>query len=331
MAEYRTVRMSYWTDPYTETLEKPQEKLLYIYLFTCPYANNLGILNVSRRRMVFETGLDNAVIEEVLSRFEKDKKILRDGEAIWMRNFIKNQTSTSSKIIAGLRKLLPRVESALFYKAIIEQYPYLMDSVSRPADAPLPSDDTIPRGSDRVSRHIDTLSNGMDTIGIPLEVKEEEREEEVEDILNQHPSNSQADRAPAPSVGGGEGEYAESPNAGNAPSIEFQELRLYYNAHGRQEAPKTGWQEYLTLHATRQWPGQSAIYAAIDRLSQHDGEWLAGKAPGLAKFFREEWWRMMPRPAARASPLAPPGQTVTERNEATAMRVLAEMEADNGN
>ena len=40
---------------------------------------------------------------------------------------------------------------------------------------------------------------------------------------------------------------------------------------------------------------------------------------------------MMPRPAARASPLAPPGQTVTERNEATAMRVLAEMEADNGN
>lgn len=131
-------------------------------------------------------------------------------------------------------------------------------------------------------------------------------------------------------AGGGDGEYAESPNAENAPRIEFQELRLYYNAHGRQEAPKTGWQEYLTLHATRQWPGQSAIYAAIDRLSTQDGPWLAGKAPGLAKFLREQWWRMPPRSTARASPLAPPGQTVTERNEATAMQVLAEMEAENG-
>lgn len=132
--------------------------------------------------------------------------------------------------------------------------------------------------------------------------------------------------------GGGEEDYLEPVGVDeNTPCIEFQEIRLYYNAHGRQEAPKTGWQEYLMLHATRQWPGQSAIYTAIDCLSAQDGPWLSGKAPGLAKFFKEQWWRMKPRTNARASPLAPPGQTVTERNEATAMRVLAEMEAENGN
>lgn len=133
---------------------------------------------------------------------------------------------------------------------------------------------------------------------------------------------------------GGCGEdYLDAPNVENAPSIEFQEIRAYFNAHGREEAPLTGFQEYLSLHATRQWPGQSAIYAAIDRLSTQDGPWLSGKAPGLARFFKEQWWRM-PARKARASPLAPPGQTVTtvtERNAATAMQVLAEMEAENGN
>ena len=130
---------------------------------------------------------------------------------------------------------------------------------------------------------------------------------------------------------GGEGEeYLEPARVDeNTPSLEFQELRLYYNAHGRQEAPKTGWQEYLALHASRQWPGQSAIYTAIDRLSQHDGPWLAGKAPGLAKFFREQWWRMQPRPNPRASPLAAPGRnSLAQRNAAVSMQVLAELEAE---
>ena len=128
---------------------------------------------------------------------------------------------------------------------------------------------------------------------------------------------------------GGEGEeYLDPPNAENAPGIEFQEIRIYYDKHGRKEAPRTGFQEYLALKKSHQWPGQSAIYMAIDRLSTQDGPWLAGKAPGLAKFFREEWWRMPPRPGARASPLsATEGKgNLAQRNAKTSMRVLAEME-----
>ena len=132
---------------------------------------------------------------------------------------------------------------------------------------------------------------------------------------------------------GGEGEeYLESAGVDeNTPPLEFQEIRLAYNEHGRVEAPLAGLPEYLALKKSRQWPGQSAIYTAIDRLSKQDGPWLAGKAPGLAKFLKEQWWRMPPRTKARASPLTPSGQTVTERNAATAMQVLAEMEAENGN
>ncbi len=47
MATYRTIRMAFWSDPYIETLSA-SEKLLYLYLFSCPHTNNLGLLAVSR-------------------------------------------------------------------------------------------------------------------------------------------------------------------------------------------------------------------------------------------------------------------------------------------
>lgn len=160
----------------------------------------------------------------------------------------------------------------------------------------------------------------------------------LDKIRKEHPPvdiyNYQDARVAQSMSEGGEGEeYLEPVGVDeNTPSVEFQELRAAYNEHGRMEAPLSGLPEYLALKKSRQWPGQSAIYTAIDLLSAQDAPWRAGKAPGLAKFLKEQWWRMKPRSPARASPLAPPGQTVTERNEATAMQVLAEMEADeNGN
>lgn len=131
---------------------------------------------------------------------------------------------------------------------------------------------------------------------------------------------------------GGKGEdYLEPAGVDeNTPSIEFQEIRLAYNERGRSEAPQTGLKEYIALKKSRQWPGLTAILDGVERLAAEDEGWLSGKAPGLARFLAEQWWRM-PARKARASPLAPPGQTMTERNEATAMRVLAEMEAENGN
>ena len=65
MATYRTIRMSFWNDPAIESLP-PADKLLYLYLFTCPHANNLGVLSVSLRKMAFETGLSEDAIRRGL-------------------------------------------------------------------------------------------------------------------------------------------------------------------------------------------------------------------------------------------------------------------------
>ena len=51
-ATFRTIRRTFWTDPYIESMP-PARKLLYIYLFTSPHTNNLGVLNTTTRRIAF--------------------------------------------------------------------------------------------------------------------------------------------------------------------------------------------------------------------------------------------------------------------------------------
>ena len=88
MATYRTIRMAFWSDPYIETLSA-FEKLLYLYLFSCPHTNNLGLLAVSRRRMAYDTGLTEEAVDAALAAFERDGKIATDGDAVWVCHFIR--------------------------------------------------------------------------------------------------------------------------------------------------------------------------------------------------------------------------------------------------
>ena len=70
MATYRTIRMDFWNDPYVEGME-PQDKLLYVYLFSSPHTNNLGVLTVSRRKIAFETGLTEEGVAAGLAALER--------------------------------------------------------------------------------------------------------------------------------------------------------------------------------------------------------------------------------------------------------------------
>ena len=133
MATYRTIRMAFWSDPYIETLSA-SEKLLYLYLFSCPHTNNLGLLAVSRRRMAYDTGLKEEAVDAALAAFERDGKIATDGDAVWVCHFIRHQCSTSPKILVSLRSLFPAVESAKLRKAILALYPHLLGAAPCPAD-----------------------------------------------------------------------------------------------------------------------------------------------------------------------------------------------------
>ena len=124
MATYRTIRMAFWNNPAIEDMP-PEQKLLYLYLFTSPHTNNLGVLSVTVRKIAFETGLDEDDVREFLEDLAFDERIVLEDGDIWVCGFIRHQCSTSPKILASLRALLPAVESPAIRKAILERYPHL--------------------------------------------------------------------------------------------------------------------------------------------------------------------------------------------------------------
>ncbi len=135
MADYRTISSGFWNDPYIEELE-PQEKLLYIYLFTCPHINNAGILHISPRKMAFETGIKD--VATLIKKFSDDDKLVECEGYFWVVNFIKHQSSTSPKIIQSIGKALHAAPVSLVdrvlkhYKALQIPYAYPIDTLCIP-------------------------------------------------------------------------------------------------------------------------------------------------------------------------------------------------------
>lgn len=90
MDKSRTVNTKFWTDSYIENLN-PSEKLLFLYLLTNPYTNILGIYEVSRKRIKFETDLNDETVRKALERFEKDRKVICYNDWIMIPNFLNHQ------------------------------------------------------------------------------------------------------------------------------------------------------------------------------------------------------------------------------------------------
>ena len=170
MAEYRTVKMSFWVDPYVEELSA-EGKLLYIYLFTCPQTNNLGILETVVRRIAYETGLNAKTISALLDDMESQGKIMRDGNFIWLLNFIKNQCTTSPKLVQNMKAMLADVPSRKIRHALCLRYPHIFEC----SKEDMQEADTVSEGKsgEQIPHEYptDTVSipyaNGTDTVGIP--------------------------------------------------------------------------------------------------------------------------------------------------------------------
>ena len=112
----------------------PEQKLLYLYLFTSPSTNNLGVLSVTVRKIAFETGLDEDDVREFLEDLEFDGRIVKEDGDIWVCGVIRHQCSTSPKILTSLRALLPTVESAAI-REMLNHYGWDVKGKTRTAEA----------------------------------------------------------------------------------------------------------------------------------------------------------------------------------------------------
>ncbi len=108
MAKQRMIKTSFWSDPYIEELD-PTGKLVFLYLLTNESCNLAGVYEIRSTRIAFETGIPRKEVDDILKTMEDDGKIARHKDRIRIVNFVKNQSSESPKVHAGIRRILKEI------------------------------------------------------------------------------------------------------------------------------------------------------------------------------------------------------------------------------
>ena len=97
MANFRQIHVSIWKDGWFSDLE-PDEKLLFVYLFSNESTSLSGIYRITKKFIAFETGIDKKRIDTILSKFEKDGKVFYERDIVWIVNMRKFHATKSIKV-----------------------------------------------------------------------------------------------------------------------------------------------------------------------------------------------------------------------------------------
>lgn len=95
------VNTRFWDDAYISDLD-PIEKLMFLYMLTNTSTNVSGVYEIPVKKIANETGLDKEMVEKIVKRFSRDKKIYYKDGWVAIRNFIKHQNQKSPLIQKGI-------------------------------------------------------------------------------------------------------------------------------------------------------------------------------------------------------------------------------------
>ena len=121
MSKTQQISTKFWSDTYTSNLD-PTEKLLFIYFITNVYSNIAGAYELSLKVAAVETGIDLEMVQKVLARFAKDKKIYYVEGYVVVKNRNKYNKQDNDSIQAGVRKIIQTLPPNV--KAIVESEDY---------------------------------------------------------------------------------------------------------------------------------------------------------------------------------------------------------------
>lgn len=136
MSKTRIVDTRFWSDGYISSLTH-EEKLLFVYLITNSKTELCGAYELPTGLIVYETGLSKEGVEKMLSKFQEDQKLVREGDWVLMVNFLKYQ-SLNPNIIKGILRTIEELPLTLRKK--IKAFK-AFQSLSKPFE-PLPKDST---------------------------------------------------------------------------------------------------------------------------------------------------------------------------------------------
>lgn len=113
MSKQRLVKDEIWDDEWFYDLD-PSEKLVWLFLLTNPRCNIAGVYKMNYRWASGVIGFEKDTLENILSSFEKEGKILRTDcpqtvsrEYMWIiiSNWLRHQSNNPS-VIQGIVRIL---------------------------------------------------------------------------------------------------------------------------------------------------------------------------------------------------------------------------------
>ena len=125
----RYINTRFWEDVYISNLD-PIEKLLFLYFITNTHTNISGVYEIPIKTVAVDTGVDKEMVEKVISRFSKDKKVYYIKGWICVMNFHKHQGDSPS-IKQGIENAMNDVPQEIILKMQQKdtQSPHSVDTV----------------------------------------------------------------------------------------------------------------------------------------------------------------------------------------------------------
>jgi hypothetical protein len=130
VANYRQVHTKIWKDSWFLQLS-PDDKLLFIYLFSNEQASIAGIYELPVMVIAFETGLGIDYVTDALQRFEEAGKVRYQDGIVWVVNLRKYNENPSPKVRTRIRNDIALIPDSKIKTDYI-QYHKGIDTVSIP-------------------------------------------------------------------------------------------------------------------------------------------------------------------------------------------------------
>ena len=148
MADFRTVKCAMWReDEWFQSLT-PDERLLFIYLFTNPSASVAGIYKLPLRTIAFESGIPEKRAAEIMTSFAHDGKAFYESGVVWVRRMREHQLPgiINSKLQTRLAKDVELIPDCALKTRYLQAY-QAQTTVSIPYTYPTDTV-SIPRATD---------------------------------------------------------------------------------------------------------------------------------------------------------------------------------------
>lgn len=120
MAEFRNIHTRIWTDAWFAELE-PDEKLLFIYLFSNASASVCGMYELPKRNISIDTGIPMVRVSQILDTFTIAGKVYYENGIVWVVNLKKyNDAGDSVKIKTRINKDIAAISDCPLKRKYIE-------------------------------------------------------------------------------------------------------------------------------------------------------------------------------------------------------------------